>query len=115
MAAAASAGWLRATLDLAILAVLTDGDRHGYAVAQQLGEKGLGEVRGGVLYPVLNRLEAEAAVRSTWQAGEGGPGRKVYAITDEGRRRLAEQWASWQQFSTSLSAFVQDTMKREQR
>jgi len=100
----ARSGWLRATLELAILTVLTEGDRHGYAVAQRLAEQGLGEVRGGVLYPVLNRLEAEAAVSSSWQAGDGGPGRKVYTVTENGRQRLSEQRAAWRQFAAALDS-----------
>jgi PadR family transcriptional regulator PadR len=109
--ASAETGWLRATLELAILAALINGDLHGYALAQRLAAQGLGEVRGGVLYPVLNRLEAEAAVASTWQAGEGGPGRKVYAITAAGRARLADQWESWQSFAAALGTFVRQTME----
>lgn len=108
----AEPAWLRATLEMAILAALTESDRHGYALAQRLGENGLGAVKGGVLYPVLNRLEAEAAVSSTWQAGEGGPGRKVYAITGDGRRRLAAQWASWQRFTTTLDEFLRQTTEQ---
>ncbi|GIF13689.1 PadR family transcriptional regulator [Actinoplanes teichomyceticus] len=102
-------GWVRATLELAVLAVLTEGDRHGYALAQRLGERGLGPVRGGVLYPVLNRLETEAAVSSSWQAGDGGPGRKVYAITDDGRRRLHGQRASWHRFTSTFDKLLRQT------
>jgi PadR family transcriptional regulator PadR len=105
-------GWLRATLEMAVLATLTEGDRHGYALAQRLGDKGLGTIRGGVLYPVLNRLESEAAVSSTWQAGAGGPGRKVYAITDDGRRRLDGQWQAWQRFTATLDEFLRQTMEQ---
>lgn len=97
---------MRATLELAILRALADGEQHGYALAQRLADHDIGAVRGGVLYPVLNRLEAAAAVRSTWQAGQGGPGRKVYAITEDGRRRLAEQRASWQRFVTAFHRYL---------
>ena len=102
----AETGWVRATLELAILHALTGGEQHGYALAQRLADQKLGAVRGGVLYPVLNRLEAEDAVSSTWQAGQGGPGRKVYAITDDGRRRLAEQRAAWQRFTAAFDRYL---------
>lgn len=107
----AGSSWVRATLELAILAALTESDQHGYALAQRLADHGMGVIRGGVLYPVLNRLESEAAVRSSWQAGEGGPGRKVYAITEEGRQRLTEQWASWRRFAATLEQFLEQTME----
>lgn len=93
------AGWVRAVLDLAIMVTLTEGDRHGYALAQRLSGFGFGVIRGGSLYPVLNRLEAEELVTSVWQPGDGGPGRKVYSLTDSGRLRLAHDRGRWQEFS----------------
>ena len=94
--------WVRAALGLAVLTVLAEGDRHGYALAQRISEIGLGPIRGGALYPVLGRLESEGAVVSLWQAGEGGPGRKVYSMTDTGRARLAVERERWHEFSTAM-------------
>jgi PadR family transcriptional regulator PadR len=102
----AEAGWVRATLELSVLAALTEGDQHGYALGRRLAAQGLGAVRGGVLYPVLNRMEADAVVIATWQAGQGGPGRKVYAITDAGRARLAGQRAAWARFTGAMDDFL---------
>jgi PadR family transcriptional regulator PadR len=103
------AGWVRATLAMAVLAALTEGDQHGYALAQRLGEQGLGKIRGGVLYPVLNRMEADAVVVSSWHAGQGGPGRKVYAITDAGRQHLAGQREAWDRFAGALGRWLEQT------
>lgn len=104
-----AANWIRAGLGLAIMAALTEGDRHGYALAQRLAEFGLGPIRGGALYPVLNRLEAEEAVRSDWLPGEGGPGRKVYAITEAGRRRLADERTRWGEFTDAFDRLLTAT------
>ena len=103
---AARYGWTRAVLEMAVLTVLADGDLHGYAVAQRLAEIGLGRVRGGALYPVLGRMEAGGLVRSAWQAGEGGPGRKVYSATEDGVRELARQRAAWRGFSKVMDTLV---------
>lgn len=105
----APAGWVRSTLELAIMAVLTEADRHGYALAQRLADAQLGPVRGGALYPVLGRLEADGAVLATWHAGEGGPGRKVYSLTDAGRRRLAADRTLWREFATSVEQLLAQT------
>jgi PadR family transcriptional regulator PadR len=105
----AESGWLRSTLELAVLAVLTEGDQHGYAIGRRLSGQGFGTVRGGVLYPALNRMEADAVVVATWQAGQGGPGRKVYAITEAGRARLAEQRSAWARFAGAMSDFLRQT------
>ncbi|GGN76331.1 PadR family transcriptional regulator [Actinoplanes lobatus] len=103
------AGWVRAVLEMAVLAALTEGDQHGYALAQRLAGQGLGKVRGGVLYPVLNRMEIDAVVESSWHAGQGGPGRKVYAITASGRHRLSGQRVAWGRFADSLTRYLEQT------
>jgi PadR family transcriptional regulator, regulatory protein PadR len=102
-------GWLRAALELTILAVLTEGERHGYALAQRLAGSGLGPIRGGALYPVLGRLEADGLVHSVWQAGEGGPGRKVYSLTAAGRVRLTQDVVRWHEFTAAVDRLLSET------
>ena len=91
--------WLRGVLGLAVLRMLDDGPTYGYAIAVRLEEAGFGTIKGGTLYPLLGRLEASGSLTVQWRAGQGGPGRKYYSITEEGRRRLSEQAASWRRFA----------------
>ncbi|MEW1721494.1 PadR family transcriptional regulator [Streptomyces sp. NPDC093109] len=99
-------GWLRGVLELALAAVLTDGAGHGYALARRLDERGFGKVRGAALYPVLGRMERDGTVTATWEPGEGGPGRKVYALTAAGRERFAEQRGQWDRFSVLMTGLL---------
>jgi PadR family transcriptional regulator PadR len=94
--------WQRGLLSTCVLAVLALGSAHGYAVAQRLREAGIGPVKGGALYPVLNRLEDDGLVTSVWREGEGGPGRKVFAVTPAGRDRLVQMRREWQPFATAV-------------
>ncbi|MEV6397702.1 helix-turn-helix transcriptional regulator [Streptomyces sp. NPDC051907] len=109
--ASGETGWLRGVLPLALAAVLADGDRHGYALVQELTARGFGTVRGGALYPVLGRLETEGVVEARWEPGDGGPGRKVYRLTDAGRARLREEAASWKQFSDAMDQLLAHGME----
>ncbi|MFF7206374.1 PadR family transcriptional regulator [Streptomyces sp. NPDC008141] len=104
--AAVESGWLRGVLPLALAAVLADGDRHGYALVQELAARGFGTIRGGALYPVLGRLETDGVVEARWEPGDGGPGRKVYRLTDAGRDRLREETTSWKQFSDAMEQLL---------
>ncbi|MEU6705410.1 PadR family transcriptional regulator [Streptomyces wuyuanensis] len=104
--AAVESGWLRGVLPLALAAVLAEGDRHGYALVQELTARGFGTIRGGALYPVLGRLETEGVVEARWEPGDGGPGRKVYRLTDAGRARLAEEATSWKQFADAMDQLL---------
>jgi PadR family transcriptional regulator PadR len=99
-------GWLRGALELALAAVLAEGPGHGYALAQRLAEQGFGRVRGGALYPVLGRMERDGVVSATWEPGEGGPGRKVYALTEAGHDRFREQRAQWARFSVLMDGLL---------
>lgn len=102
-----STTWLRGTLQLCVAAVLAEGDQHGYALVRRLAEQGLGKVRGGALYPVLGRMETDGVVESRWEAGESGPGRKVYRLTDTGRARLREEIARWREFAGAMEGLTE--------
>lgn len=59
-----------------------------------------------MLYPVLARLESEGILSSTWTAGEGGPGRKVYALTEDGAEWLAAQSTRWGEFAERMDQLL---------
>ncbi len=99
--------WLRGVLDLCVLTALVDGERYGYELAQQLNQDGLGEVKGGTLYPLLARLELAGHVGSQWREGTQGPGRKYYSLTKTGRQYLVQEKANWETFSKLVSKILQ--------
>lgn len=98
--------WMRGVLSLAVLRVLADGPTYGYAIASTLEESGLGAVKGGTLYPLLSRLEAAGHVTIQWRAGEGGPGRKYFALTDAGSAHLADEAGRWRAFTQTTTDFI---------
>lgn len=99
--------WTRASLELAVLAlVCAHGPTHGYDVARRLRDAGLGEVKGGTLYPVLGRLEEQGLLVSHWSAGEGGPGRKVVEATRTGRRELGARRRAWRTWTGRVAAVL---------
>ncbi|TAP27365.1 MULTISPECIES: PadR family transcriptional regulator [Micrococcaceae] len=99
--------WQRAMLPMLLLAELSNGHAHGYALSKSLQERGFGPLKGATLYPALAKLEAAGLVETRWQEGQGGPGRKVYELAAAGRVELAEQRASFEQ----LTKLVQSTSR----
>lgn len=98
--------WLRGVLSVCTLRILADGPTYGYAIATRLTEAGLGTVKGGTLYPLLGRLEQTGWVEVEWRPGEGGPGRKFYALTAQGTaeaQRQADQWAEFTDVTRALT------------
>ena len=98
--------WLRGVLEVCVLRVLAEGQTYGYAIASRLADGGLGVVKGGTLYPLLNRLETAGLVTAQWQAGDGGPGRKYYLLTDEGRQELQDTATQWSRFTEVTGAMI---------
>lgn len=97
------ASWQRAILPLLLLDQLAAGPAHGYAIAKALTDKGFDPIKGATLYPALAKLESSGSVNTTWEEGQGGPGRRVYELTSSGRAELAEQKRLFSDF-TDLAA-----------
>ncbi|HEV7808897.1 MAG TPA: PadR family transcriptional regulator [Solirubrobacteraceae bacterium] len=99
--------WLRGILDLCVLATLDEREGHGYAIARRLEAAGLAGIKGGTLYPLLARLHAAGHVSARWEPGEYGPGRKYYALTDDGRALLCEQGSAWLAFARTTEKLIE--------
>lgn len=98
--------WLRGVLGPCVLQILADEATYGYAIIGALEAAGLGEIKGGTLYPLLTRFEKRGLVRTEWRAGEGGPGRKYFSLTPDGRAELAQSREQWKFFSDRVSALL---------
>ena len=99
---------LKGHLDALLLAVLSDGPQHGYAIIEELrsGSRGAFDLPKGTVYPALHRLEQAGLVKGTWSA-DTGRRRRTYQLTATGRRRLTTERTTWQQFSTAVSAVLE--------
>lgn len=91
-----------------ILAVLTDGPRHGYAVAREIERRSADALTSGEgkLYPALRTLEADGLVQSKWETPPSGPARKVYTLTDSGRGTLARRTDEWRAWTQAMEAVL---------
>ncbi|MFC7548305.1 PadR family transcriptional regulator [Plantactinospora sp. GCM10030261] len=100
---------LHGHLDALLLAVLESGAMHGYAIIEALKARSGGslDLPTGTVYPALRRLERAGWVSSDWSVVNGRQ-RRTYQLTAGGRRTLAGERASWQEFSATVQAFLGD-------
>ncbi|MBW3533688.1 MAG: PadR family transcriptional regulator [Gemmatimonadetes bacterium] len=100
---------LHGTLDTLILKVLSEGALHGYAVARRLETltDDVLHVEEGSLYPALYRMEKKGLLRAEWGVSELSRRAKFYAVTDRGRRALAEESADLLRFADALRAVLE--------
>jgi DNA-binding PadR family transcriptional regulator len=75
-------------LKLVILRLLEEKPRHGYEIIKELESRSAGAYSPspGTVYPTLTLLEDMGYARAVPEEG----GKKIYEITDEGRKHLAE-------------------------
>ncbi len=96
---------LKGGLTLLILATLQGGPAHGYGLARTIErrtENAL-QLREGTLYPALHGLERDGLIVSAWETPAQGRERKVYTLTLDGERKLAEWSRGWHQFAEAVA------------
>jgi DNA-binding PadR family transcriptional regulator len=88
----------RGDIRTAALLLLAEEPRNGYQIMQEVQERsgGIWSPSPGSVYPALSQLEDEGLIRT-----QESDGRKLFAITDEGRAVVAERGterpAPWEQ------------------
>jgi PadR family transcriptional regulator PadR len=94
---------IRGHLEMLLLAVLTSGPAHGYALGAELRRRSNGvlAIVEGSLYPALHRLEAAGLVVSSVEITDGRR-RRRYAMTDSGNAALDEEIRSWRLLRASV-------------
>ncbi len=95
---------LKGAMAYLVLSVLRDGELYGYQIAALIRDRSEGAFvpSEGSLYPTLHRLETEGALTATWRAGDRGPRRRWYRITQAGSAMLASHAREWDDFSDAI-------------
>jgi PadR family transcriptional regulator len=98
---------LKGHLDMLLLATLSEGPGHGYAVIESLRQRsrGLFDLPEGTIYPALHRLEDQGLLHSRWSE-DSARRKRVYQLTPKGRLALSKRQAEWKQFFEAVNATV---------
>jgi PadR family transcriptional regulator, regulatory protein PadR len=105
---------LRGVLDLCLLAVVDEAPAYGYEMTKRLRARGLSIVGEGSVYPLLGRLERDGLVETYRGASNGGPPRKYYRTSADGRRMLADGMSEWRATRDAIDT-VLNTVESEVR
>lgn len=98
----------KGTLELCMLALLANGERYGYQIAQSLTESAGLSVSEGTIYPLLSRLQREGLVEAQWRESPAGPPRKYYHLTPAGRQAFESQASTWQNITRSVNVILEE-------
>ena len=95
----------RGSTELLILALLEERDRHGYDLARLIDDRSRGQIsfRVASLYPTLYRMEDRGLIEGRWVEKAGQRRRRYYRLTAAGRKTLASQRSTWENFFNALN------------
>ena len=90
----------RGSAELLILSLLDARPRHGYDLCKLIETRSQGHLKFHIdsLYPLLYRLEERGWIKGAWVEKPDERRRRVYKLTPEGRRVLADQRRTWEAF-----------------
>ena len=95
---------LQGSLDLLILKSLTLAPLHGWGISKRIRQTSseVLQVNQGSLYPALYRLEDRGWISAEWGTSPEGRKIKLYSLTEDGLKQLADERAQWRLFAGAV-------------
>jgi PadR family transcriptional regulator, regulatory protein PadR len=101
---------LKGHLDMIVLAALSSGPAHGYAIIREIHRRSgrAFELPEGTIYPALHRLEQAGLLNSRWTTAESGRRRRVYSLTKRGSKALSNERTVWRRFANAIGGLLEE-------
>jgi PadR family transcriptional regulator len=98
----------KGSAELLVLSLLETRPRHGYEIGKLIEQKSEKRIQFhiGSLYPILCRLEHRGLIAGRWVEKAGERRRRYYRLTSEGRKSLATERSSWEEFVATINHLV---------
>ena len=93
-------------LEYCILSIINRDEAYASDILDTLKEARLVVVEGTV-YPLLTRMKNEGLLSYRWQESTGGPPRKYYTLTLEGKQLLTQLNEEWQSICQAINQITQ--------
>ena len=101
-----NAQYKKGALELCVLSLLHKRDCCGYEISEFLSERI--DISDGTVYPILRKRKADGLLSTYLQEESGGPPRKYYKLTDQGRESYQNERAEYLNFAQSVKTLLED-------
>jgi PadR family transcriptional regulator, regulatory protein PadR len=100
---------VQGTLDMLILARLSQGPMHGFGIAEHIQRvtEDILRVEEGSLYPALHRLETKGMITSEWGSSANNRQAKFYKLTPRGKKQAGVEVTKWQRLVAAISRVIE--------
>ena len=88
---------------LAVLSLLSEGPKHGYALTKDIETFAGVRLAPGTLYEALSRLEGQGFI----EALESHDRRRPYRLTAAGRKQLQAETAKWNKMTEIIGGILE--------
>lgn len=103
----------KGVLELCILNILSQGERHGYDLVKLLVSMPGSGVAEGTVYPLLSRLRMQGLVETRLEESSEGPARKYYQLTDIGKATVDLMNTYWNLLGQGMERSVEEQERSE--
>ncbi len=98
----------KGSAEFLVLSLIEARPRHGYEIGKLIEARSKGRIqfRIGSLYPILCRLEDRGLIAGRWLERAGERRRRYYRLTPTGRKFLAAQRSTWDEFVLTINHII---------
>ncbi|MBM7632944.1 PadR family transcriptional regulator [Geomicrobium sediminis] len=101
-----NAQWKKGILELCVLLLISNKDRYGYELVEEISKKFT--ISEGGLYPLLRRMTKDELFSTYLAESKEGPPRKYYAITEKGEEMKEKLLHDWNDLKHGVNQFIQE-------
>jgi len=101
----------KGVVEMCVLSLVSEKDRYGYELIEAISSEI--EISEGTVYPILRRLTKEGYFSTYLEESTGGPPRKYYKITTEGKTASEMMKTDWLEFSGKVKRLIEIEKKEK--
>lgn len=101
---------LKGVLDGCVLELISHHEIYGYDLIKGLQDKGFTDIKGGTIYPLLQKLEKNQLISGNSKPSSEGPNRKYFTLTKKGVEELQQFKIQW----NLLTATVENIFDKDE-
>lgn len=94
----------KGVLEMVVLSKIAQKDSYGYDIYQEISSNML--ISESTIYPILRKLTKEGLTETYLQESPGGPPRRYFRITKQGKKRLEDLRVDWSKFQRIVNLMI---------